>query len=306
MDHVSEGSEDLNKSVDSEKLEEGESFKKLWNKIKKKSTTNEEKLKRCYSNWDNVKVLEWLAVLEIPDLKHIFKSNDITGHDLVDITDEELQALNITNAEHRKTILKSIKQLQAFESSLREEEELETSETDTHSTNSEDVDTDSADNPLSKFIELTKKTSSDSLSFTDSSCSLDFAKLKEPQPAPEEDIINEDDATNANHSPKLPKELTDRPSISKSEEFVIKCFYNGKVRLFRVKHGTTLSEFKLLLKTEYKDVKIHLKYKIDETPTAKVHSIKTQEAWQLFLDKAGSILNNTISQTLLYKLYLNE
>jgi len=72
MDHVSEGSEDLNKSVDSEKLEEGESFKKLWNKIKKKSTTNEEKLKRCYSNWDNVKVLEWLAVLEIPDLRHIF------------------------------------------------------------------------------------------------------------------------------------------------------------------------------------------------------------------------------------------
>jgi len=30
MDHVSEGSEDLNKSVDSEKLEEGESFKKIY------------------------------------------------------------------------------------------------------------------------------------------------------------------------------------------------------------------------------------------------------------------------------------
>jgi len=46
MDHVSEGSEDLNKSVDSEKLEEGESFKKLWNKIKKEIYNKRRKIKK--------------------------------------------------------------------------------------------------------------------------------------------------------------------------------------------------------------------------------------------------------------------
>ena len=66
--------------------------------------------------WENPTVLEWLDTIfsdsSIGYIKHTFKENNITGLDLLEITEQELKEdLCITVFSHRKSLVRSIQRI---------------------------------------------------------------------------------------------------------------------------------------------------------------------------------------------------
>ena len=68
-------------------------------------------------NWTPSEVAVWMNALELPCI-HVFKENEISGQDLLELTHAEMDEMGILQA-HQKRIIEGLKRLREFQRSFR-------------------------------------------------------------------------------------------------------------------------------------------------------------------------------------------
>jgi len=61
--------------------------------------------------WRCTEVCQWLDRIELSEYQSVFREHDISGEDLMDLSDEDLQGMGITKLGHRKKILRHCRDL---------------------------------------------------------------------------------------------------------------------------------------------------------------------------------------------------
>ena len=90
----------------------------------KNSNTKAESIAKTVESWGVYEVGTWLESLGFGQYVQVFKENEITGSVLLDISQEDLDYMNIKALGHRKVLLKSVDQLRRGKMRTRSEENL--------------------------------------------------------------------------------------------------------------------------------------------------------------------------------------